>query len=100
MVKEKKIKNPSLRIIKVTSYKDYNILIQMIVKASVFQCIIFKDGQFYQAHNVVKPPKGQKEHTQEDILKCGMLMLDTSFSIIDALEQTDEAKKARKGALN
>ena len=94
--KEKKEKVHSLKIIKVTSYKGYDILIQTIVKANVFQCVIFKDGKFYQAHNVINPAKGQKYHDDESTIKCGMLMLDTAFFIVDALVQTEPKNNVKQ----
>lgn len=100
--KTKKSKSPTLRTIKVTKYKGFNILIQMVVDINMFQCILFKDGQFYQAHDFISPASGQKEHTIEDILKCGMLMLDTSFQIADQIELAeiqDRNKKLAKGGV-
>jgi hypothetical protein len=89
---QKKIKNPTLRIIKMTSYNGCPILIQHMIISDVFQCIVFKDEQFYQAHNVV--PK-EKIITTEDELKFGMLMLDTAFQIIDELDRLKEIKKEK-----
>lgn len=95
MAKAKVKKNPTLRIIKIASYKGYTILIQQIVTANVFQCVVFKDGQCYQAHNIILPEKGQKEHTTQDIINCGAGMLDTAFQIVDALEQQELDGKAK-----
>lgn len=91
-IKTDKVKKaPSLRIIKVTSYKDYPILVQHIIRGNVFQCIVFKDNQFYQAHEYAVK---NKVLTTDEEIKFGSIMLDTAFQIVDALEANKETRKA------
>lgn len=86
------IKKPtSLRVLKVTSYKEYPILIQHILRGNVFQCVVFKDGQFYQAHEYAAK---NKVLSAEEEVKFGGLMLDYAFQIVDALEARKLDKKA------
>ena len=81
-------------------------MIQYIPKAHMFQCVLFKDGNFYQAHDLITPPKGEKEMSIDDITKCGVLYLDTAMIIADKIEEANEAdkqlleKRPKKGLVN
>jgi len=98
MAKKEVNKNPTIRFIKLATYKGYTIVVQQIISVNIFQCIVFKDGYCYQAHEIISPPVGNKEHTQEEVIKCGILMLDTAFQIVDELEKRkSEEKTLTKG---
>lgn len=91
--KEEEKKIQSLKIIKITDYKGYHVLVQQIFKINLFQAIIFNDGNFYQAYRVIDPKLEGKVHTDEELLKCAALMIDYAFQIIDALEAKKEAEE-------
>lgn len=96
---KKKSKSPSLRIIKVLEYKGAYILVQQITRASVFQVVVFYKNNFYQAHEIIKPDKTQKDFSVDDLAKAGSYMVDVGFQIVDALQEAPE-KNAKGETLN
>lgn len=86
-----KKQKPILKILKVTEYKGYHILIQHFFGTNIFQCVLFKDGQYYQAADRLTPSKkGDKIHSDDDLVKAAVLYLDTATLIADKLDEANQ----------
>lgn len=90
-------KNP-VRILKLSEYKGYHILIQQIIPQHIFQFIIAKDGNFWQGFNTIVPNQGfTKRHEEDDVLKAALLTLDQAFATVEALINPDLLKDNERG---
>ncbi len=93
-----KTPKPILKILKVTEYKGYHVLIQHFFKTNIFQVVLFKDGQFYQAADKLSPTeKGAKYHSDDDLVKAAVLYLDTATLIADKIDEANDKLNAPSG---
>lgn len=93
----------SLRVLKVTQYKGFHVLIQQIIKTHLFQFIIFDptDSKFYQGFNIITPKRGKnKQHTDEDLVGITGVMLDYAFTTVEALtsKESEQLEQNAQGA--
>lgn len=88
----KLVKNP-IRILRITEYKGYSVLVQQVVPQHIFQFIIAKNGKFWQGFNTIVPQKGfSKKHADDDVVRAAVVTLDMAYATIEAMINPDLLK--------
>lgn len=72
-----------LTILEVGLYKGSNYFLQRM--GNIFQYIIFRNGEFFQAYISVLPRKGQDDFTQQDLVETARVIKNFMETTTDAL---------------
>lgn len=95
----KKSKKVAVKILKVTKYRDFDVLVQRI--GFTFQAVICAHGKFYQNHMVITPPNSKCKRCGQVIaplsdseeLEAAKVAMDMACTTIDAILVGGDGKK-------
>jgi len=75
-------------ILKIGQYQDGNFLIQRM--GDRFQFVLFRKGSFYQTFIEMKPKKGDKFLSYDDIVEIVKLLEDYVVATVEQLRQNED----------
>ncbi len=81
-----------LTILEVGLYKGFNYFLQRM--GDIFQYIIFRNGEFFQAYISVKPHNDQDDFTQQELVEVARVIKNFMETTVEALIKK-EALKAK-----
>lgn len=95
--KELKIKPAEQRVtlIKALPYKGNMIYLRKI-GVDYFEYIVVFKNEIYTHYSLVKPPKGKKDFTKDQIREIGAMVMSGALATIDTLLGTKLDKETKK----
>ncbi len=88
-----------VRIVKAILYKGHMVYVRMLGN-DYFEYLLDYNGQIYSSYIIMKPAKGKKKLTEDEILQCSALIYAGAEATLDELlgikmdEKTEEYAKA------
>ena len=85
-----------MEVIKATPYKGCTKIIRRLF-GYYFEYLVVHEGQIYNGYTIIKPPKDQKELTEDQVLE-GLAVIDSgAMATLDMLlgEKVSEADQAK-----
>lgn len=73
-----------VKILRATLYKSHMVYIRMIGN-DLFEYLLEYNGQIYSSYNIIKPRKGEKVLSEQDIADCRDLTMAMAETTLDEL---------------
>lgn len=94
-MKPKKVKG-RIKVLKALPYKKIMVYLRMI-DGDIFEYIIPFKGEIYSSYLIIKPSKGKKKLTRDEVNQAAGLILASATTTIDyLLGETKVDKKTKK----
>lgn len=93
--KPKIVQVKNLTILEVGLFKGSHYFLQRM--GNIFQYIIFRNGEFFQAYISVLPRKGQDDFTQQDLIETARVIKNFMETTTEALIKKEEMIKKELG---